>query len=128
MAKYRFFKLSSKATTFVDPKSQLKLVNHAVERVEKSKAAHSQTLKDAIEGGHIKEVEEKDYNEYQASIRKVKALTDKGKIEEAEEIFDEMEEDAKEEEMEEREEEEDEEEEVAKPKKGKAKGKAKGKK
>jgi len=71
MAKEKlYFKLGSKASTFVDPKSGLKIINGHIGVVDARRANGSKVLKDAIEGGHIKEATKAEYDEDQAAPSK----------------------------------------------------------
>lgn len=68
MSKKRYFKLGAKAHTFVDPKSGAHIVGPEVVAIDSKKARSSKQLLSAIEGGHIKEVTEEDFNKYQGSL------------------------------------------------------------
>ena len=71
MAKEKlYFKLGSRASTFVDPKSGLKIINGHIGVVDSRRANGSRVLKDAIEGGHIKEATKAEYDEDQAAPSK----------------------------------------------------------
>lgn len=67
---FLYFKLGEKATTFVDPKSGLSLVNQQVAKVEKGKARSSKRVTEAVKGGHIEEVEVDEYNTYYSKLSK----------------------------------------------------------
>lgn len=57
MEKVRHFKLGEKASTFVDPKSGLHIVNNQTISIPHKNVRYSKAVKDALESGHIKEVE-----------------------------------------------------------------------
>jgi len=61
---FRYFKLGDKASTFVDPKSGVQLVNKQAVKVLAANADGSKTLQNAIEGGHVKELSLEEYNEH----------------------------------------------------------------
>lgn len=67
-----YFKLGSKASTFVDPKSGLKLINNHIGVVDARRANGSKVLKDAIEGGHVKVATKEEYDEDQAAPSKAR--------------------------------------------------------
>lgn len=116
-----YYKLGSKASTFVDPKAGIKLVNKDVVEVSASKAKSSKTVTAAIEGGHIREATEEEYQAFLASknTRKVKD----SKVPKKEEVKEEEEEDQDAEE--EDQEEDDEEEETPAQKKARIKAEKK---
>lgn len=53
----KYFKLGKKATSFHDPKSGLNLAGDEVAEIDAKLVAHSKTVRNAITGGHIVEVE-----------------------------------------------------------------------
>lgn len=82
--KFRYFKLATKASTFVDPKSGLYIVNDQVVKANHRKVKSSKTVDAALDGGHIKEVDEDEYDEYMKSLspKAKKAIQEKEEAEE----------------------------------------------
>jgi hypothetical protein len=129
MSKKRYFKLGAKAHTFVDPKSGVHITGKEVVEVDAKKCKGSNQLATALGGGHIKEVEEDEFNKYKASLVKPKAgeapaATSTTVEETTDEDTDEDEEETEDEDTDEDEEEEtEEEEEEEQPKRGRGRRK-----
>lgn len=70
--RYRYFKLGAAARSFFDPKSGLKIVTGQLVRIDATLLRGAKRLKDALQGGHIVEATEGEYNAsdkvYQRSI------------------------------------------------------------
>lgn len=70
--KFKYFQLGEKANTFSDPKSGLFIVNDEVKKIDARKIRASLPIRQAIEGGHIKEVDEADHEKYESRKRPAK--------------------------------------------------------
>lgn len=61
---YRYFKLGTKATLFVDPKSGLDVTNKNITKILARKLADSKEVSEAIQKGHLIEVEEEEFTKW----------------------------------------------------------------
>lgn len=57
----KYYKLGKTATSFHDPKSGLNIAGEEIAEIDAAKARKSKTIRNAVDGGHIVEVEASEY-------------------------------------------------------------------